>query len=122
MAVGKHVTHTGLYVFKGRVNYHGGDKKKDNLLISTFPTPCVFSGKESLEKRGQWTSVFSDEGGYSVQTRGVTLHKHAVSLRTLVLTSRFGMISVQQEKKKRNIIFFYLNSGLQLLHYFCVTF
>ncbi len=27
----------------------------------------MFSGKEWLEKRGQWTCVSSDEGGYSVQ-------------------------------------------------------
>ncbi len=27
----------------------------------------MFSGKEWLEKRGQWTSVCTDEGGYSVQ-------------------------------------------------------
>lgn len=42
--------------------------KKDNLVISAFPTPIVFSGKEWLEKRGQWTRVSSDESGYSVQT------------------------------------------------------
>lgn len=67
MAVGRHVTHTGLYVFKGRVNYHEGDKKR---LFSDFclPNPHCVQWEGMVEKRGQWTHVSSDESGYSVQT------------------------------------------------------
>ncbi len=39
-------------------------------------------------------------------TRGVTVHKYDGSVRTSVLTSRFGMISVQQGEK---LFFFFLN-------------
>ncbi len=45
----------------------------------------------------------------SLSNRGVTVHKYDGSVRTLVLTSRFGMISVQQGEKL-NFFFFY--SGL----------
>lgn len=38
------MTRIGLYVFKERVNYHGGDKK-DNLLSSALPTAIVFRGR-----------------------------------------------------------------------------
>ncbi len=34
-----------------------------------------------------------------IYIRGVTVHKHHGSVRTSVLTSRFGTVSVQQEEK-----------------------
>ncbi len=35
----------------------------------------------------------------NIYIRGLKVHKHEGSVRTLVLTSRFGMVSVQQEEK-----------------------
>ncbi len=37
--------------------------------------------------------------GYCAFGRGVPVHKHDGSVRTSVLTSWFGMVSVQQRKK-----------------------
>ncbi len=51
----------------------------------------------------------------TISSRGVTIQKHDGSVCTLVLTSRFSMVSVQHgEKKTKNKIafFFLLNSGL----------
>ncbi len=44
--------------------------------------------------------------------RSVMRHKHDGSVRTPVLTSPFGMISVQQGEKTKRKIAFLLNSGL----------
>ncbi len=40
-------------------------------------------------------------------TRGVTVHKYDGSVHTSVLTSRFGMISVQQGGKTKLFFFFF---------------
>ncbi len=47
-----------------------------------------------------------------IYSRGVTVHKYDGSVRTSVLTSLFGMISVQQGEKTKHKIAFLLNSGL----------
>ncbi len=41
-------------------------------------------------------------------SRGVTVHKYDGSVRTSVLTSQFGMISVQQGEKLINFIYLFI--------------
>ncbi len=57
MAVGKHVTRTGLYVFKRRVNYHGGDKKRQ-FTDFCLPNPPLCSVGRNGWRRGVIGPVF----------------------------------------------------------------
>ncbi len=66
MAVGKHVTRTGLYVFKRRVNYHGGDKKRQ-FTDFCLPNPSLCSLGRNGWKRGVSGPVFLQMRVDSVQ-------------------------------------------------------
>ncbi len=59
-----------------------------------------------------WGRIFFFILFYIIYSRGVTVHKYDGSVRTSVLTSLFGMISVQQGEKTKHKIAFLLNSGL----------
>ncbi len=79
---------------------------KRNRISPTNRSVCNAHRTESLVPNGSIRIRVSLHPIY-IYIRGVTVHKYDGSVRTLILTSWFGMISVQQGEKLNFSFFFF---------------